>query len=41
VEQARGNFHRARDVVEEDDVLIYNHRLEFTGRHTSADDSPW
>lgn len=41
VDQARGNFHKARDVMKEDEVLIYNHRLKFTGRHTSADDSPW
>ena len=77
VEQARSSFHRARDIVEEDEVragslhaqnfsmlhpwpqstscgerprcgqpavvqaLISNYRLEFTGRHRSADDYTW
>lgn len=41
VDQARGNFHAPRDVLEEDDALIYGARLEFTGRHTSEDDAPW
>ncbi|KAK9917047.1 hypothetical protein WJX75_000290 [Coccomyxa subellipsoidea] len=41
VDQARGSFHAPRDVIEEDDALIYGARLEFTGRHTSEDDAPW
>ncbi|CAL8463735.1 g3269 [Coccomyxa elongata] len=41
VDQARGNFHAPRSILEEDDALIYGARLEFTGRHTSEDDAPW
>lgn len=40
VEQARHNFHRAKNVLEEDDVLIYNHKVIFSGRHERLSDSP-
>jgi hypothetical protein len=40
VEQARHNFHKASRITEEDDVLIYNHRVVFTGRHINDSDSP-
>jgi gamma-glutamyl hydrolase len=40
VQQARHNFHKARNVLEEDDVLIYNHKVIFSGRHERKEDSP-
>ncbi|KAG2439450.1 hypothetical protein HXX76_004805 [Chlamydomonas incerta] len=31
--EARRNLHKAKNILEEDDVLIYNWKPEFTGRH--------
>ncbi|GFR43452.1 hypothetical protein Agub_g4535 [Astrephomene gubernaculifera] len=33
VAEARRNLHKARSIVEEDDLLIYNFRPSFTGKH--------
>ena len=38
---ARASAHAPRDVLEEDDALIYNHAVSFTGRHADAGDRPW
>eukprot|EP00884_Botryococcus_braunii_P017094 jgi/Botrbrau1/4068/Bobra.152_3s0024.1 len=40
VEQARHNFHKAANILDEDDVLIYNHQVIFSGRHEKLADSP-
>ena len=42
VDGARRNSHGLNgDVLAEDDLLIYNHPLTFTGRHERAEDRPW
>lgn len=38
---ARASAHAAANVLEEDDALIYNHPVTFTGRHRDAADRPW
>ena len=43
VDGARRNSHGVPDgdVLAEDDLLIYNHPLTFTGRHERREDRPW
>jgi gamma-glutamyl hydrolase len=38
---ARASGHTPGDVLAEDDVLIYNHPVTFTGRHKREADAPW
>ena len=38
---ARRSAHKPRDVLAEDDLLIYNYPPKFTGRHVKASDRPW
>ena len=38
---ARASAAAPRDVLEEDDALIYNHPAAFTGRHENVGDRPW
>lgn len=42
IDGARRNAHGLDgDVLAEDDLLIYNHPLTFTGRHEKREDRPW
>ena len=42
IDGARRNSHGLNgDVLAEDDLLIYNHALTFTGRHERKEDRPW
>lgn len=38
---ARASGHAPANVLDEDDALIYNHPVTFTGRHKREGDAPW